>query len=798
MMKRKMIIGLSMMLSLSLLAPAIQPTGYAEPGAEPARTVFLKSGQIDLKDYPAQESMFHETPSQSPKLYIVQFKDVITNESKQLLKQHGAEVGNYLPDFAYLVRITDQQAISLSTSNLVYSVSRFLPTWKEGTFATVDSIPNEYVLSTFKGSEASVASLIQTIAPQQLSVSSGSIEATLTDAHIQTLIQTEEITYVEPKLQTDISNDFIAAQVKASTPNGMWSRGLTGTGQVVAVADSGLDTGDVSTLHGDFQGQLQTTPFAVAVPGNWSDADGHGTHVAGTVLGTGALSNGQYKGIAPGAKLVFQAIGCGTKICPGDLRTLFGQAQSNGAKIHTNSWGSPVNTYNSMAAQVDEYTFANKTFNVLFAAGNYGSEANTLATPATSKNSISVANLSKKANNISMTSSRGYAFDGRVKPDLAVTGSDIISPRSAVSNRPADPNTYYTRMSGTSMATPAVAGAIAIVRQHFMDVKQVEPTAALVKAILINGAKDVGFGWGSREIGWGRVDLESSLYPTDGIKAQHEDHTTGIQTGDVKTYSVTIGSGQPLKISTVWTDYQAAVQSAKALVNDLDLEVTSPTGEVFKGNCFVSNNASSTCAAFDRINNVENVYFNTANAGTYTIKVKAYNVPQGTQPFALVVSGSNASLSVGGGSQPQPTDLQAPINVSVSAKTQNSATLTWTDQNVHTTAPTYEIFSNNQLVGASATTSAVVTQLQAGTTYSFTVKVRAGTLLSPASLPVSGTTDSTNPNPGSGALPWKAGQQYKVHDLVTYNNATYRVIQAHYSLTGWEPSNVPALWAKVN
>ncbi len=794
-MKRKLVIGLSMMLSFSLLTPAFQPVGYAEPGSESARTLYLKTGQIDLRETSPPQEMLHES-SQSPNMYIVQFKDVITNESKQLLTQHGVEIGDYLPDFAYLVRMTDGQASQLSTSNLVYSVSRYQPTWKEGTFASTDSIPNQFVISTFKGSEARVAAFIQTIAPQQLTVNKGVIEATLTDAHIQALIQTEDVTYIEPKLQTDVSNDFIANQVKASTPNGMWSRGLTGTGQVVAVADTGLDTGNLSTMHADFQGQLQTTPFAVATPGNWSDLDGHGTHVAGTVLGTGALSNGQYKGIAPGAKLIFQAVGCGRSICPGDLRTLFGQAQSNGASIHTNSWGALVNTYNSFAVQVDEYTFANKKFNVLFAAGNSGSGPNTVATPATSKNSISVANMLKTSNGMSPTSSRGYAFDGRVKPDLAVTGSSIISPRSSLSNRPAVPDANYTTMSGTSMATPAVAGATAIVRQHFIDVKQVDPTSALIKATLINGAKDVGFGWGSRETGWGQVDLEASLYPTNGIKAQHEDHTTGIQTGEEKIYTLTVGAGQPLKISTVWTDYQAAVQSSKALVNDLDLEVTSPTGEVFKGNCFVSNNASSSCAAFDRINNVENVYFHTAAAGAYTVKIKGYNIPQAAQPFALVVSGSNAALSAGGVTQP--IELQAPTNVRVTAQTQNSVTLTWDDTNPHASAPTYEVYSSNQLVATSTTTSAVINQLQAGTTYNFTVKVRAGTLVSPDSIPMSVTIETGPIHPDPVTAPWKAGQQYKVNDLVTYSNVTYRARQAHVSLVGWEPPNVPALWSKVN
>ncbi|MDK8180791.1 S8 family serine peptidase [Paenibacillus sp. UMB4589-SE434] len=793
--KRILSLVLSLAMALSLMPSAVGAYEKSEMSGPSERLLHLRTGSVNLQEGTWNDDLLEESGSTEHKLYVVQFRDVITESSKQLLLQTGAEIGDYLPDYAYLVRMNPQQAGILAANELIYNVTPFQAQWKDGTtLSSTHSQSNNYVISIFKGSESQVAGSLQQQAITITDVQQGFIEAVLRDEQIPLVLQHSDVTFVEQKPQYGISNDFITNQINASTPTGVWSKGWTGSGQVVSVADSGLDSGSLSTLHKDFEGQLHATPAPNPSTGTWSDANGHGTHVAGTVLGSGAMSNGKYKGVAYGAKLLFQAIGCGgDSICPGDVRDLFGTAKQQGAAIHTNSWGARLNySYNANSSRVDEFTFNNKDFTVLFAAGNDGSSNNTISTPGNAKNTITVGNLQKSnPNQIASTSSRGYAIDGRIKPDLVVTGSNIISARSSASTRTPNPNNYYTSLSGTSMATPAVAGSAAIVRQFYIQNKQVTPSSALIKATLINGAEDVGYGWMSRETGWGRVNLVNSLTPTDGRQSGFIDNQAGLNTNGSISYRVKSTAGKPLKISLVWSDYQGAVQAGKQLVNDLDLEVKAPNNEILKGNCFVQNTASSTCASSDHVNNVENVYLNTPSTGDYIVTIKGYNVPQGAQPFALVVSGNNAEIVPG---DTEPVVLKAPEQLTVTGVTYDTASLTWIDPNGTALGLQYEVFNQGNLIATTAVKNYTVTGLTSGQTYTFTVRAKnAEGKVSPHSSPIT----TKLPDKDTGTTPWRAGTAYKAGDLVSYGGFVYKCIQPHTSLTGWEPSIVPALWSRV-
>jgi hypothetical protein len=140
--------------------------------------------------------------------------------------------------------------------------------------------------------------------------------------------------------------------------------------------------------------------------------------------------------------------------------------------------------------------------------------------------------------------------------------------------------------------------------------------------------------------GWGRVLLDSTLFFTGEARKLFVDDDAGFARGAAgvtKTFTVTVTAGQALRTTLAWTDFPSTPAASINLNNDLDLTVTGPSG-TFLGNVF-ANSQSATGGAADRRNNVEQVTINAPAAGTYTITVRAFNVPSSAQPFALVVSG---------------------------------------------------------------------------------------------------------------------------------------------------------------
>jgi subtilase family serine protease len=217
--------------------------------------------------------------------------------------------------------------------------------------------------------------------------------------------------------------------------------------------------------------------------------------------------------------------------------------------------------------------------------------------------------------------------------------------------------------SGTSMATPAVAGAAALVRQYYENgfwptgtpnaADGFSPSAALVKATLINSAQNMTGAYTvapmpSTGQGWGRINLANALFFADDAKfLEVGDVNPGLETGTSWSQSYFATGGQPVKVTLVWTDYPGALGADKALVNDLDLTVTAPDGVTsYLGNVF-ANGASVPGGSADRLNVEEQVLIRTAQQGLYTVTVTAYNVPYGPQPFAVVISGAGGVSSRG-------------------------------------------------------------------------------------------------------------------------------------------------------
>ena len=476
-----------------------------------------------------------------------------------------------------------------------------------------------------------------------------------TTTSIAKIASEPSVAWVGSQPSLTIWNDQARNHMNVNAMKSYYTTDLDGSGQIIAVADSGLDHD-----HGDFGNRIIGN---VDIIGDGSTADahsGHGTHVACTVLGDG--TRGNYAGIAPEAELYFQAMENDNNgnFQWSSINNMLNTAYNNGARTHTNSWGSSSSSdwgvYTSSSEDVDDrtryydqYYSGREGLAVLFAAGNDGPDSDTIGAPATAKNTITVGNSQNRyqgsPNSIMDGSSRGPVDDGRIKPDIIAPGGYVRSCRAQEATDTAGAtwtSTWYLEYTGTSMATPNAAGTAALIREYITEVAQrPEPQGALVKALMILGARDVG----TRDIpnmdeGWGRVDLKATLAPNNGRGIWVDDRSILSSTGNSKSYSFNITTpNQPFKAVVAWSDERGSRFSNTQLVNNLNLLVTTPSGVEYKGNEF-SQGRSIQGGTYDTLNNVEVVLVDSAEMGLWTVKISdAAHAGSRAQPFAVAVSG---------------------------------------------------------------------------------------------------------------------------------------------------------------
>ncbi|MEN3357109.1 MAG: hypothetical protein V7637_1091 [Mycobacteriales bacterium] len=275
------------------------------------------------------------------------------------------------------------------------------------------------------------------------------------------------------------------------------SHGLTGGGTTVAVLDSGIDT-----HHPDFAGRIGATEDFTG-KGNVEDGFGHGTHVASIVAGSGAASGGRYQGVAPQATLAVGKVlgddGSGTEDA---ILAGMQWAAQTGARVVNMSLGSdfPSDGTDPMSVALNDLT---RQYGTLFvvAAGNFGADQ-AVASPGAADAALTVGSVSK-TDVLSDFSSRGPRLgDNALKPDIAAPGEDIVAARAAAAPLLGEAvGDAYQRLSGTSMATPHVAGSAALLVQQHPDWSVARLRDALTStATAIDGA-------GPYAVGSGRVDV---------------------------------------------------------------------------------------------------------------------------------------------------------------------------------------------------------------------------------------------------------------------------------------------------
>ncbi|MEU4088640.1 S8 family serine peptidase [Streptomyces aureus] len=257
-----------------------------------------------------------------------------------------------------------------------------------------------------------------------------------------------------------VKADMAESNEQIGTPKA-WEDGLTGKGVTVAVLDTGVDTS-----HPDLAGRVTQTKSFIDGE-DVADRNGHGTHVTSTVGGTGAASDGKEKGVAPEATLAVgkvlsdQGSGSESQIIAG----MEWAARDVHAKVISMSLGSTEASDGTDPMAVALDTLSKET-GALFvvAAGNTGAPSS-IGSPGAADSALTIGAVDSSDEAAYFTSAGPRYGDNALKPDLAAPGVDILAARSQL----VDGSGYYTSMSGTSMATPHVAGVAALLAQEHPD-----------------------------------------------------------------------------------------------------------------------------------------------------------------------------------------------------------------------------------------------------------------------------------------------------------------------------------------
>lgn len=400
-------------------------------------------------------------------------------------------------------------------------------------------------------------------------------------------------------------------------------RKYNGAGVNVLVRDDGI-TGP----HIDFKGRLFNQPgTGLALVGS------HGDRVTGVLGGAGNIDPTK-KGIAAGSNLFVI-----------DYTTDFQDATlplhlTENITITNSSYSNGCNTGYTLAAQtVDQQLFEHPSLMHIFSAGNsnnsdcgYGAGpewGNITGGNKMAKNSLMAANIQIDGA-IHSTSSRGPAYDGRLKPDLASYGSDQVS---------TGPDNTYQIFGGTSAAAPGIAGAFAQLTHAWKTIHagQQAPTA-LLKVALLNTANDLGNPGPDFIYGWGSANTYKAL-----LLLENQQHSSGlVEHGQNTTHQITIPANtRRARIMIGWAEQPAAENAARALINDLDITITGPNNTIYHP--WVLNHLPDTITlntpagtGRDSLNNTEQISIDNPTAGTYTVHISGHEVPFGPQAYELV------------------------------------------------------------------------------------------------------------------------------------------------------------------
>jgi hypothetical protein len=574
---------------------------------------------------------FYNSNATQPAQVLLQFGSLPNATQREQLIAAGIQVQDYIPDNTFIAIINPQHSGFLAAVSGVEAVVPVKASWKADNYIWQQANKHSatairVMVSVYKGiSKSQLENYLPTVGAK---IISGTMEAyddytiEISGSKLLALADWYGIKYINPLsanlLLDEDAKESAKVNLSAMSPQ-FGGNALLGDSMVVGIGDNAS-----GAYHVDLADRV--------INYNQFGMTNHGIHINGIVGGAGIVDpNGE--GTAYHATLVnhfFDNIIAYTPL----MMQAHNMTITNNSYVELEGDCSYAGTYDNYAALIDAQCISYPDLLHVFAAGNDGL---LVCTPYAQSWATTCGGYQPAKNNLCVTStdliydlattSRGPVKDGRIKPDICMVGVNV---NSCIGT------TDYLRASGSSMASPGVAGAAALLSQKYKQLHgNQNPRADILKTLLLNGAIDLGTEGPDYHYGFGFLNLDKAIKML--VNGQFD---TGIaMQGSVvnKVINVPANTAQ-LKVMLNWNDVPGSPMAAKELVNDLDITLIGPDMVLHRPlvpNGLPQNVSKAAIEQEDHLNNTEQIIIDNPVAGSYTLSIKGYNVPSLSQPYVI-------------------------------------------------------------------------------------------------------------------------------------------------------------------